>query len=129
MIDIAERVATYLDGAGFGTIGTDIFIGQIPDETNGLYIVNAGGQLNNYVPIEESVVDIYAKNTSATEAVTLLENIKAFIHRMHSTELGDAYFYSFLVIGNVVDVARDLEYAKIYKLTLQVISRDTGIIS
>lgn len=128
-MDIANIVATYLDSADFGTVGTDIFVGQIPENTNGLYVIRSGGQMNNYVPIEESVVDIYVKDTSASDAITQLESIKRFIHRMHTTTSATAYVYTFLVIGDIEDVARDLEYAKIFKLTLQVVYRSTGIIS
>jgi hypothetical protein len=128
-MDIAYKVAMYLDDANFGTLGTDIFVGQIPTGTNGVYVLRSGGQLNNYVPIEETVLDIYVKDNKAEDAVTLLENIKRYIHRMHTTTLSGAYIYTFLVMGDIEDVQRDMEYAKIFKITLQVIHRDTSLIS
>lgn len=129
MIDVALTVGTYLDNAGFGTVGTDIFIGQIPATQDGIYIMRAGGQMNNYVPIEESVVDIYVKNTTSQQAIQTLEQIKRYIHRMHSTTIGNDYIYTFLVLGDIEDVQRDLELAKIYKITLQVVHRDEAVIS
>ena len=129
MIDVALTVGTYLDNANFGTIGTDIFIGQIPATQDGIYIMRAGGQMNNYVPIEESVVDIYVKNTTSQQAIQTLEQIKRYIHRMHSTTIGNDYIYTFLVLGDIEDVQRDLELAKIYKITLQVVHRDEAVIS
>ena len=129
MIDVALTVGTYLDNANFGTVGTDIFIGQIPATQDGIYIVRAGGQMNNYVPIEESVVDIYVKNTTSQQAIQTLEQIKRYIHRMHSTTIGNDYIYTFLVLGDIEDVQRDLELAKIYKITLQVVHRDEAVIS
>lgn len=128
-MDIAYGVATWLDRMDFGTIGTDIFIGQMPDDTNGIYVIHAGGTLNNYIPIEEAVVDIYIRDTSATNAIQSLESIKRAIHRMHTTEIGSAYVYAFLVIGDTETVERDLEYTKIFKITVQVIHRATGVIS
>ena len=129
MIDVALTVGTYLDNANFGTVGTDIFIGQIPATQDGIYIMRAGGQMNNYVPIEESVVDIYVKNTTSQQAIQTLEQIKRYIHRMHSTTIGNDYIYTFLVLGDIEDVQRDLELAKIYKITLQVVHRDEAVIS
>jgi hypothetical protein len=128
-MDIANVVATYLADNGFGVLGTSIFVGYLPENTAGIYIDRIGGQLNNYVPIEESVLNIYVKNTSGSQAVGTLESIKNFIHRMHSTEKGGAYIYTFLVLGDIEDVARDLEYGKIYKMSLQVTFTNTGIIS
>ena len=128
-MDIAYDVAKYLADNGFGTLGTSIFAGQIPNGTNGVWVTRIGGVLNNYVPIEESAVNIYVKDTSAQACVTKLENIKKFIHRMHSTTTANENVYTFLVIGDVEDLARDLEYEKVYKLTLQVVYKKSSIIS
>jgi hypothetical protein len=128
-MDITLIVADYLAKAGFGTVGTDIFVGQIPDTTNGVYVLKTGGLPQNYIPIEEAVVDIYVKDLSATAAVQKIENIKRFIHRMHNTTQGQAYIYTFLIIGDTEDVQRDLQYEKIYKITLQVMFRNETLIS
>lgn len=128
-MDVSYQVAQYLATAGFGTLGTDIFASQIPAEQNGVYVTRLGGMPNKYVPIEETVLDIYVKDTSASDAITKLENIKRYIHRMHSTETSSAYFYTFLVIGDVEDVQRDMEYAKVFKITVQVMHRAKNLIS
>lgn len=127
--EIGLALANYLDLSGFGTLGTDIFVSQIPDGVNGIWVERIGGLQNNYVPMQEAVVNIYAKNTSAADAITLLENIKNHIHRMHTTNSGDNFIYTMLVLGNVEDVSRDLEYAKIVKLTVQLTYKNNGIIS
>lgn len=127
--EIGLALANYLDTSGFGTLGIDIFVSQIPDGVNGIWVERIGGLQNNYVPMQEAVVNIYAKNTSAADAITLLENIKDHIHRMHTTTAGDNFIYTMLVLGNVEDVSRDLEYAKIVKLTVQLVYKNNGIIS
>lgn len=127
--DIAYEMGKYLQNANFGTLGTNIFVGQIPSTTDGLYVIRASGSLNNYVPLEESVVDIYAKNTSAANAISVLEQIKRYIHRMHSTTIDNTYIYTMLVIGDVDDVQRDEEYDKIFKISVAVYHRDKSLIS
>ena len=102
---IEVEVANWLQRMGFGTLynGTtgDIFTNQMPQSTNGYYIIRSGGPgPNNYVPIENNFVDIYCKNTKSSTAITNLESIKKAIHRMHNTTINDAYVYSFLVIGD-----------------------------
>lgn len=128
-VDVSRNLAAYLDSAGFGTLGTDIFVGQLPENTNGIWVERIGGQPMLYTPIEESVCNIYASNTSAMAAIEVLENIKRYIHRMHSTEMNTSSVYTMLVISDVEEVSRDLEYNKIYKLTVQLVYRDTGLIS
>lgn len=128
-MDISFELAQYLSDAGFGTTGTSIFVSQIPEDTNGIYISRIGGQLNNYLPIEETALDIYCKDTSASDCITTLENIKRYIHRMHTTLTDNAYIYSMLVIGDVENVDRDLEYSKLFKITVSIIHRRIATIS
>ena len=128
-MDIAYNVAQYLANNGFGTLGADIFVGYIPAEETGLYITRLGGTLNNYIPIEETILDIYARNTSAADAITQLEQVKQHLHRMHNTTLTQNHVYSFLVLGDVEDVQRDENYDKIFKITVQVTHRNTALIS
>lgn len=128
-MDIAYEVARYLQTAGFGTLLTDIFVGQAEDNKNCVWVERIGGTPNNYVPIDEAVVNIFVKNTDGSEAVVKLDAIKRHIHRMHNTVTANSYIYSFLVLGDIEDVQRDLEYAKIFKLTVQVVHRATAVIS
>lgn len=128
-MDIAKELGTWLGANGFGTLGSSIFIGQIPADVDGIYIVRSGGGLNNYIPVQATIVDIYAKNQSAENAITTLEAIKRFAHRMHNFNTTNGYFYSVLVLGDIEDVQRMDNYAKIVKITVQVTSRDKTLIS
>ena len=128
-MDVANELAQYLDDAGFGTAGTDIFVGQMPEDTTGIYIVRLGGEQNEYLPIERPTLVIYVLHTSGSTAITTLENIKRYIHRMFSTETDNAWIYSILAIGDISDVDRDLEYNKIYSLTVELLIRDKNLIS
>lgn len=128
-MDIAKEIATYLQNAGFGTVGTDIFIGQIPATTNGVYVMRATGTMQNYLPIENALVDIYVKNTSSEQSVIKIENIKRYVHRMHNTITQNAYIYSILGVGDVEVIERTDDYQKVYKITVEVTHRSLGLIS
>lgn len=75
MSDIVYRLADYLADSGFGTMGTDIFGGQMPSDTHGIYLMRSGGTLANYTPIEEAVIDIYSQH---------IESRKEAMARLHS---------------------------------------------
>jgi hypothetical protein len=128
-MDIAYKVAEYLAANGFGTLGTSIYVGSIPTTAQGLNIVRSGGSFNNYLPIEEAVLDIYSKDTQAADAILRLENIKRFIHRQNNISPSGVYIFTILMLGDVEDIQRDDSYDKIYKITVQVIHRSTGVIS
>jgi hypothetical protein len=128
-MDIAKELATYLSNAGYGTVGTDIFVGQIPKTTDGIYLIRQGGSNNNYLPIEKTYIDIYCKNQSAKTSVETLENIKRYIHRMHNTLFSNFYVFSILALGGVEPVVRDLEYSSINRISLELTSRANNLIS
>ena len=128
-MDIASQIATYLQNAGFGTVGTDIFIGQIPASTDGLYVMRSSGTFENYLPIENAIVDIFVKDQSSQQAVTKIENIKRYVHRMHNTTTQNAYIYSILAISDVETIERTDDYQKVYKITLEVTHRSLGLVS
>lgn len=129
MSDVANSMAKYLSDNGFGTLGTDIHVGYMPDNDSAIAVMRSGGIPHKYTPIVDTIVDIYVKNTSGTEAMSKIESIKNFVHRMHNTELENDYMYSMLVIGDVEDIQRDPEYSKVFKITVQLLHRDSALIS
>ncbi len=128
-MDIQYEIAKYIANAGFGVLGTSIFAGQVPANTNAIWVERTGGTLNNYVPIEDTLLDIFVKDTSSSDCINKLEQIKRFIHRMHTTQIDNSYIYTMLVVQDVTGIQRDAEYAKIYKISVQVLHRDTALIS
>lgn len=127
MID--SDFADLLERLGLGTVGTDIFIGQLPAETNGIYIVRVAGTMNNYLPTQETVIDVYVQNISSSTAATKIENVKNALHRHLETEIGTSHIFSILALGDIEDFGRDQDYGKMYKITIQVIHRSTTLIS
>lgn len=127
--DILSDLADIFELNGLGTVGTDIFIGSLPAETNGIYLERAGGALNNYLPIEETYINVYVQNTSSQTAIQTIENIKRTFHRHLETSSGNSFIYTILALSDIEDLARDINFGKIYKLTLVVTHRNTALIS
>lgn len=109
--------------------GTNIFDGQILNSTEGIYLIRSGGSFNNYLPVETTYINVYSKYSSAETAITNLEELKRYYHRMHSAGTENAVIYSMLVVGDIDDVSRDDEGYKIFKFTLEVMHRSTDLIS
>lgn len=128
-MDIAYELAEYIEDNFAHTVGTDLFVGQIPDTTSGITVMRAGGTLGYYLPMEETVVDIYSKYNSATTAIANLEVLKRAMHRMIDTQTLNSKIYSMLVLGDIEDVSRDQQAYKIFKFTLLVKFRDSSLIS
>ena len=127
--DILSEFADKLQTNGLGTVGTDIFIGQLPAETNGIYLERIGGSMDMYLPIEQTVVNVYVQNIKSSTAISTIETIKRTYHRHLETGTDNSFIYTILALGDVEDLGRDLDYGKIYKITFQITHRARGIIS
>jgi len=128
-MDTTYELAVYLANNGFGTLGQDIFVNQIPAQTKGIYISHVGGNLALYTPMQDSVVNIYVKDTSASNGASTISSIKNFVHRMVATETANSYIYSMLVVGDVENVNRDMDGNAIYKITVTIKCKDNSLIS
>lgn len=128
-MDIAYQLALYLQTNGYGTVGTDIFVGALPTETNGIYIDRLGGSNDYYTAISRASLNVFVRDTNASDASQTIANIKNFLHRMVGTETVGASIYSILSLGEVENLGRDLESSNIYKVTVQMIYRDKNLIS
>jgi hypothetical protein len=91
--------------------------------------MRTSGTLNNYVPLETTIVDIFVKDQNSEQAITRIENIKRYIHRMHNTVSASSYIYSMLVISDVETIERTDDYQKIYKISVEVMHRALSLIS
>lgn len=126
---ILQALASMLESDGYGTRGTNIFIGQLPAEKNGIYLMLLGGTMFNYSPLEETVVDVYVQDISSEQALSRVQSIKHSYHRHLATEREDEYIHTILALSDAEDMGRDLDYGKIYKITLQLTHRSTNLIS
>lgn len=127
--DILSTFADKLEADGFGTVGADIFIGQLPAETNGIYLQRTGGALNNYIPIEETFFTVYVQNISSETAIGVIENIKRTYHRHLETGDDNSVIYTILAIGDIADLGREIDYGKVYSISFNIKHRATALIS
>ncbi len=129
-MDIGYELARLIAANFSYTIGTDMFVGTMPTGTdNGIFILRSGGTPHKYLPTNKTVMDVYFKDTSAQNAITSIEALKNWMHRMHTTETSEAYIYSILVLSDIEDMGRTLESEQLYKFTVEVCHRDLDLIS
>lgn len=127
--DILNTFAQMLENDGFGTVGTDIFIGQIPAELNGIYLERIGGTMNLYLPLEESTINLYVQNISSETAIQTIESIKRTYHRHLETGDDDSFIYTILAIADIEDMGRDMDFGKVYKISFAFQHRSRALIS
>lgn len=127
--DILDTIATMLQNLGIGTVGTDIFIGQLPADTDGIYLVRNGGEMNGYIPMEKTMFTAYVNYNSSETAIQKIETIKRTLHRTLETGDDNSQIYSILAMGDIEDLGREIDYGKTYGQTFTVLHRAKALIS
>lgn len=134
---LAKEIAEMLDAAGIGVYSTsdptqrNIFTGLLPDDVaEGLMIIeSASPPPHEYIDHEYPVLDFWARSDSTDRAHTLLEQVYGLLHRRNGYQTTNWYIYNSSALGAIVDVDRDREAGKLYRLSVQFTCRNLNNVS
>lgn len=98
-----EQVATYLQTGSIGTLGTNLFIGNLPDSVDSCVAVfdTGGMQPDIYLPTKEPTFQILVRSTTYDLGKAKIDAIRALLHRNFNVTLvaGQTYVYSILALS------------------------------
>jgi len=92
---LIDDVASYLQTAGVGTVGTDIFKSYLPDSANaGIAVLDTGGMSPNiHVPLYNPTVQVFIRAATYTAGKTKLLAVRTQLHQLANTTMGGTYIY------------------------------------
>lgn len=104
-IDVAE----YLQTLGRGTVGTDMFIGFMPDTPDDCIVVRATSGLppNVIVDLEQPGFQITVRNTDHDAGWLAADTIKTDLHQLTHTTLNGRLYKRIDANGSVTYISRD----------------------
>lgn len=98
-----EQVATYLQAGGIGTLGTNLFISNLPDSVDSCVAVfDTGGMTPDiYLPTKEPTFQVLVRSTTYDLGKAKIDSIRALLHRNFNVTLvvGQTYVYSILAMS------------------------------
>ncbi len=119
-MQLLENIAEYLETEGFGTRGTDIFIGFAPEseddtENNIIMFDQTGGiEPDRDLPIAKPTVQVIVRNTDYKTGFNILQDIFDRFHRMND---------SGVLVSGGVDVMRAYAINEVQPLGVDVKER------
>ena len=120
-----EELADYLQTSGIGTVGTDIFISELPFNKTDIIAIHAtvSPDPDKAVPFYVQVVDITARFSQYKEGYDKLKSIFDLLHQKVHYEMGENHIYLSYAMGMPVDNDRDAERRHLLQLTMAFIYR------
>lgn len=134
---LAREIASLLASEGVGIFGTSdptartIFVGELPTTpTEGLYVIpiaSPQGQL--YIDTEYPVIDFWYVSAHTDRAYAKLELVFELLHRRTHYSTPNFYISLSYALGTIIDVDRTGERSKLFRLSVQFISRNLNHVS
>jgi hypothetical protein len=128
---LLTEIAYRLQSNGIGTVGTDLFIGDMPlDAPDGVYLLaSPSDPPDNEVDWEYQNVDFYVRFKNTKLGYDKLRSIYDNLQRDHHYQLAIWYVALSEARGQVEDLDRDVQNRKILKQSFRFIYRNSTNIS
>ena len=130
--EIAELCENFQIGK-FSGDGTDrtIWIGDLPETaTEAIWLVDSPSPAPHvYIDTEYSVIEFWSRSPHADRAKALLELVYNNFHRRYHYDTANWHVSFSKALGGIVDVDRDAEGGKLYRLSVQFICRNLNNLS
>ena len=130
-IDLDVEIPALLQSLGFGTVGVDIFNGELPQGVvKGFFIVPSPGRSpEDYIDHEYPVIDFWYRSPDTREAKEKMRQLFNQLHRKYNYDTTNWHISYSNALGQVEDMDRDAEGGKLFRLSVQFICRNLNSIS
>lgn len=116
--DLAHFLADYTDF----TMRTDLFVGEIPRDVDGLYMLaSPSPEPDKETGIIYQDVDFWTRYTNDATGFAKLRTVYNFFDRRHHYTTNNYYVHFSHALTQIEDMDRDAEKAKLLKLTVMFI--------
>ena len=128
---LISEVASKLQDWGFGTVGTDLFIGSLPETVaTGCMIVNAPSpEPHKYLDTEDQIIDFWYRADHSDYAYTKMRDLYNLLHRRANYNTLSYHIYFSNALGSIRDADRDIEGGKMLQLSVQFKCRNINNVS
>jgi hypothetical protein len=122
---IIESVAKFLENNSLGTVGEDIFIGELPLEVGDCValVYAPSPDPNVAIDIYEQTIDFWSRNKNSGVSYSNLLDILELLHKKQNYSMEGFHVYFSNALGMVMDNDRDSERRKLYQLSIKFIYR------
>lgn len=109
----------------------NIFVGELPQNVNeGMFIMSVQSPPpHEYIDTEYPILDFWVRSPHTDRAYALLELVFNNFNRRYSYNTANWHIYFSQALGTIVDVDRDRENGKLFRLSVQFTCRNLNNIS
>ncbi len=124
-----DDIAAYLEAQAIGTVGTDIFKGQLPDEPgldNVIAVFERGGTAPSMdIPTKSPSFQVIVRNKDYAAGRDKLEAVRTALHRQYNVQLvtSGVYFYRIVATSEGGSIGRDAGNRDEFSINFSTLTR------
>jgi hypothetical protein len=134
---LVKEIAELCENFNIGVYATTdptlrtIFTGELPENAvEAIWLVESPSPPpHNYIATEYTVIDFWSRSPKTARGHALLDLVYSNFHRRHHYQTANWDIEFSRALGNIVDVDRDSENGKLFRLSVQFICRNLNIVS
>lgn len=135
--DLKYEIAQLCQSFQIGTFSTStpslrtIFVGELDEDCEeGIWLVESPSpEPHRYIDTEYQIIDFWSRSPHSDRAQALLQLVYDNFHRRYAFDTANWHISFSHAIGSIVDVDRDKEHGKLYRLSVQFICRNKNNLS
>lgn len=95
MANLINDIASYLQTAGIGTLGTNLFASYMPDSVDtAVCVLDTGGVMPDPdIPTKSPTIQIFIRSADYATGKTKVDLVRATLHQLANTQVGSTYIY------------------------------------
>lgn len=126
---IVQDIARFLADYSSFTMRDDLFVGEIPRGTDGVYVIaDPSPEPDKETGIIYQDVSFWSRYTNDATGFEKLGEIYNFFDRRHHYSTDQYYVHFSHAMGQIEDMDRDADKAKLLKLSVMfILNRDSNI--
>lgn len=130
-MNLIDSICQLLEDENIGTMGTDIFKGELPYDTDDCIALtfSPSPEPNKSIPYYEQTVDVWARSKLFDTGYNKLKEVMTLLHRKENYEVSGYYIYLSYSLGGIDDLDRDVERRHLFKLSLSFVYRQGSYLS
>lgn len=121
-VPIVQDVARFLADYTAFTMRTDLFVGELPRDTDGVYALAAPSpEPDKETGIIYQTIDFWSRYTNDATGFEKLAIVNNFFDRRHHFATNQYYVHFSHALGQIEDMDRDASNGKLLKLSIMFI--------
>jgi hypothetical protein len=121
-----KELATYLASNSFGTLGLNLFYGDLPESaaSDSMWVIK-GVSPKPRIELDagDQFIDVWVRGRTSDDAQALLQGVISAIHRKEHWDLPSYHIYFSRLNGEIQDMDRDVNRRKLYMASFAFLYR------